>query len=186
MNNTNINTTVRNPPAKLNGLKNGKSYYFKVMAINEIGMSAPAMSMYPVTIGTIPDPPTYNEQSVIRMPQGNILIIYFRSPHNNGGFPVFLYNIYLFPKLTMIGRVFSDRINVNYTVFNLTNGKYYQFIATATNIIGESNLNLSVPTQPLCPASSVYNFFFDFLFVLCTTVHFQCSLLFFLFLQSVP
>ena len=112
-------------------LTNGITYTFTVFATNSLGNSLPSSPSNPVTPKTIPSPPiigsaiAYNTKCTIN----------WSAPINNGGSIITGYTVSSNPE----GKIATvSGTTLTATIFELTNGKPYNFTVVATNAVGDS------------------------------------------------
>lgn len=140
------------------GLTNGTPYYFRVYAINSVGMGLPSGSSSPVTPLTSPTAPT-----ISRIDTSNALLTVYFSPGDDGGNPITSYQYSTDGGATWQTRTVgstSSPIVISALSTNgtsaLTNGTTYNVQIRAINSAGAGNASLTttatpvtVPTAPL-------------------------------------
>jgi predicted phage tail protein len=140
------------------GLSNGTPYYFRVYAINSVGMGLPSASSLPVTPLTSPTAPT-----ISRIDTGNALLTVYFSPGDDGGNPITSYQYSTDGGATWQTRTIGSTssplvisaLSTNGTSA-LANGTTYSVQIRAVNSAGAGNASLTttatpvtVPTAPL-------------------------------------
>lgn len=142
------------PPARscsVNGLSNGQSYTFTIIASNGAGSSAPSAASNAVTPATVPDAPT-TASAVAGIGQATVS---FTAPLNNGGAAISGYTATSTPE----GRT-GTCTATPCTVSGLSNGQTYTFSVTATNAVGSgaasvASNSVTMPTSPGAPTNVV-------------------------------
>ncbi|MEI8126454.1 MAG: fibronectin type III domain-containing protein [Actinomycetota bacterium] len=133
----------------IDGLTNGLSYTFSVVATNASGDSASAVSTA-VVPATVPDPPV----NPIAVSDDGRTAISWTSPTFTGGRAITSYTVTSEP-----GGFTCTTSTLTCTITGLTNGVTYVFAVIATNEIGDSTLSLPsdsvTPTTPPGPPTSV-------------------------------
>ncbi len=130
--------------ATFNGLSNGTSYIFKVVATNALGNSDPASSNA-VTPATTPGAPT-GVQATAGNAQANVS---WGTPTADGGAAITLYTV-----TPYIGSTAQTSVTVNAPatsklITGLTNGTDYTFQVTATNSAGTGPAGVSTAVTPM-------------------------------------
>ena len=140
------------------GLTNGTPYYFRVYAINSVGMGQPSGSSSPVTPLTSPTAPT-----ISRIDTSNALLTVYFSPGNDGGNPITSYQYSTDGgaswQTRTVGSTSSplviSALSTNGTSA-LANGTTYSVQIRGVNSAGTGNASLTttatpvtVPTAPL-------------------------------------
>lgn len=132
-----ITATGATSPIAVNGLTNGVTYDFTVIATNAIGDSLPSTPTNPVVMSApqVPVAPINVVASLVS--PGSISVIF--DPQSDNGRPVTMYNV--------TASNVTDPVQPDYTaqdavlpvlVAGLTVGDVYEFTVTATNIVGDS------------------------------------------------
>ena len=117
-------------------LTNGKTYYYKVTAVNSVGEGPPSnlASATPQSGQTAPSPP----RSLSAAAGDARVALTWLDPSSDGGSPITNYTVYRGTTpggeslLTTLGNVTS------YTDATVTNGVTYYYVVTAVNGVGES------------------------------------------------
>jgi Fibronectin type III domain len=124
--------------ALITGLTNGKSYNFRVTAMNPIGASLVSLASTPVTIGA-PSAPL----SPLAIPGKNQVTLKWNAPATNNGFPIVGYNAtpYLAGKAQGL-HVYNGAAR-SQIIKGLQNGKSYTFRVVARNVTGISPQSVS-------------------------------------------
>ena len=140
------------------GLTNGTPYYFRVYAINSVGMGLPSNASSPVTPRTSPTAPT-----ISRIDTSNALLTVYFSPGDDGGNPITSYQYSTDGgaswQTRTVGSTSSplviSALSTNGTSA-LANGTTYSVQIRAVNSAGAGNASLTttatpitVPTAPL-------------------------------------
>ena len=140
------------------GLSNGTPYYFRVYAINSVGMGLPSAPSSPVTPLTSPTAPT-----ISRIDTSNALLTVYFSPGDDGGNPITSYQYSTDGGATWQTRTVGSTssplvisaLSTNGTSA-LANGTTYSVQIRAVNSAGAGNASLTttatpvtVPTAPL-------------------------------------
>ncbi len=132
----------------------GKSYYYKVTAVNKIGESnaSESVNMIPTAI---PIAPT-NLKATIS--QG--IILTWDEPNSNGGSEIIYYRIYRSTvKDSEIYSIVGTSENTTFIDTNIEIGKTYYYMVTAVNDAGESGasdiLSVQLVTPPAKPSNVV-------------------------------
>jgi len=140
------------------GLTNGTPYYFRVYAINSVGMGVPSAPSSPVTPLTSPTAPT-----ISRIDTSNALLTVYFSPGDDGGNPITSYQYSTDGGATWQTRTVGSTssplvisaLSTNGTSA-LANGTTYSVQIRAVNSAGAGNASLTttatpvtVPTAPL-------------------------------------
>jgi predicted phage tail protein len=123
----------------VNGLTNGQSYTFTVVATNGVGPSAPSTASLSVTPATLPGIP--GTPSAVR---GNQQVTLTWTPAASNGASISQYTIVSNPA-TLPVTAFST----NAIVTGLTNGTTYTFTVSAINALGPGPM--SMPSNPVVP-----------------------------------
>ncbi len=127
------------------GLTNGSSYTFTVTATNAVNESVPSESSPPLTVGTVPNPPTQ-----VTATRGNAqATVSWTAPGQTGGLPIQSYTVVSSPG-NLSATVAAPLTTA--TVTHLTNGVSYTFTVTAANPAGSSAP--SSPSPAVSPTSS--------------------------------
>ena len=126
-----ITAECESSPCTIDGLTNGTTYTFEVVAINAVGDSESSEASNAVTPAepTVPDPPT----DVSASPYDEEATILFSPPVNNGGSPITGYSI-----ITGPGGQTTSCAESPCVVTGLNNGTSYTFTVVATNAVGDS------------------------------------------------
>ena len=144
--------TVDTNYAPINGLTNGVSYSFYIVANYyyltsfgelEIISSDPSVTSNQVTPSTIPDPPT----DVSAIPGDSFVDISWNAPSNNGGSSINKYTVSDSTGL-IIKILDTPPLNTYTNISNLSNGTPYTLFVNAWNLNGESTDSLSVTVTP--------------------------------------
>jgi trimeric autotransporter adhesin len=140
---TGVLTQAGSGTITVNGLTNGTSYTFTVLATNGIGNSLPSAVSNSVTPATTPDAPTIGTATA-----GNTTAsVAFTAPVSNGGSTITGYTVTSNP-----GNITSTGSASPILVTGLTNGTSYTFTVTATNTVGTSSV--SNTSNSVTPAST--------------------------------
>jgi len=113
-------------PITVNGLSNGTSYTFTVVATNSVGAGPSSLSSAPVTPASVPGAPAISKVTI----GSGQATVNFDPPVSNGGSVITGYSV------TSSGGQWSSGSGSPITVSNLTNGTSYTFSVTATNSVG--------------------------------------------------
>src|SRR5439155_178103 len=127
-------------------LTNGKTYYYKVTAVNEVGEGPPSneASATPVSGDTAPSPP----RSLSAAAGDTRVALGWLAPSSDGGSPITNYKIYRGTSsngeslLITVGNVSA------YTDTGVTNGVTYYYVVTAVNGIGDSGASGEASATP--------------------------------------
>jgi parallel beta-helix repeat protein len=125
------------------GLTNGQIYYYKVCAINSLGIGALSNELSATPIG-VPSAPV-----IISATPGNTQIaLIWSAPPSNGGSAITGYKVY--QGTTSGGEVLLASLGnvLTYTSTGLTNGQVYYFKVSAINSIGEGPLSVETSAIP--------------------------------------
>jgi hypothetical protein len=115
----------------VSGLANGKSYRFRVEAINAVGTSAPTRAAGPVVIG-VPTAPT----SVQATKGAGKATLHWKAPSTTNGSPITGYVVTPYRSgVAQAAQAFSSSATTE-TVTGLTKGKPYAFRVAARNARG--------------------------------------------------
>ena len=131
--------------ATFNGLSNGVSYVFKVVATNAVGNSDPPAASNAVTPATAPGPPT-NVQATAGDTQADVTWV---APSSDGGAPITVYTVTAYSGGTAQASVTVNAPSTSRTINGLTNGTPYTFQVTATNSAGTGAPGVSAVTTPM-------------------------------------
>lgn len=139
--------------ATVTGLTNGKKYFFRVAAVNEIGTGQYSEQSAELIPLTVPDAPT----GVTGTAGDEEVKLKWSTPAGNGGAPLLTYFIERSTNGTNwvpFGNI--PAINNAIVVTGLTNGTPYVFRVTAYNILGagppsEPSLSITPRTTPDAP-----------------------------------
>jgi len=131
--------------ATFNGLSNGVSYVFKVVATNAVGNSDPPAASNAVTPATAPGPPT-NVQATAGDAHADVTWV---APSSDGGAPITVYTVTAYSGGTAQASVTVNAPSTNKTINGLTNGTPYTFQVTATNSAGTGAPGVSAITTPM-------------------------------------
>ena len=132
-----------NRTAVVTGLTNGSTYYFKVVAVNAVGISEISAMSAGVVPAAVPGAPT----SVSAERGDELATISWTAPANNGA-TITQYTVTSNPGgLTCVWA--SGPLSCD--VLGLTNGTSYTFTVSATNSVGEGNP--SSASQAVVPAA---------------------------------
>ncbi|MEI6701332.1 MAG: fibronectin type III domain-containing protein, partial [Actinomycetota bacterium] len=132
----------------LNGLINGQTYTFVVVAVNANGLGSPSVASQPVVPSTVPNAP-----SVLNLTRGNQSALVTWSVPNSGGLPITGYTVTSSPG----GLTCSTSSATSCVVLGLSNGTSYTFSVIAVNANGSGAASassasvtpLQVPSQPV-------------------------------------
>ena len=127
-------------------LTNGKTYYYKVTAVNEVGEGPPSneASATPVSGDTAPSPP----RSLSAAAGDARVALGWLAPSSDGGSPITNYKIYRGTSsngeslLITVGNVST------YTDTGVSNGVTYYYVVTAVNGIGDSGASGEASATP--------------------------------------
>uniref|UniRef100_A0A8C4SW04 Myomesin 3 n=1 Tax=Erpetoichthys calabaricus TaxID=27687 RepID=A0A8C4SW04_ERPCA len=142
----------------LQGLTNGKTYYFRVRAVNKVGISRPSMKTEPVTVSDpseagrimgdirIPLPPTQVQASEV---SGSYIVLNWMEPDPRGREPL---NYYVEKAEAGSNRWQMANFEIpvsspRFPVFGLNKDKSYQFRVKSVNKYGVSEPSL--PSEPI-------------------------------------
>ena len=129
--------------AVVTGLTNGSTYYFKVVAVNAVGLGETSVMSAGVVPAAVPGAPT----SVSAERGDELATISWTAPANNGA-TITQYTVTSNPGgLTCVWA--SGPLSCD--VLGLTNGTSYTFTVSATNSVGEGNP--SSASQAVVPAA---------------------------------
>ena len=144
-----MNTT--STTATVNGLTNGTSYTFKVLAKNAVGSGSSsdsnAVTPSASSSATVPGPPT----GVIAVPGNSSATVTWTAPANNGGSPITSYEVE-YSGLT--GPITMNTTSTTATVNGLTNGTSYTFKVLAKNAVGSGSSTDSNAVTPSASSSA--------------------------------
>ena len=130
--------------AVVTGLTNGTEYIFTVTASNAVGTSTPSSPSDPLTPSSPPDPPA-NVSAAAGDSQATVS---WDPPSSDGGNPITHYTVTSSPP-SLGATVASSTVST--TVAGLTDGTTYEFVVTATNVVGTStpstSSNFVIPTN---------------------------------------
>lgn len=137
-------------PITVDGLANGTSYTFTVVATNAAGNSQPSTVSNAVTPmpATTPNPP----QAPVASAGNQGARVSFTPPAGDGGSPITAYTVTASP-----GGITATGTDSPVTITGLTNGVSYTFTVVATNTVGDSQpstaSNAVTPSAALAPAN---------------------------------
>ena len=129
----------------IDGLSNGRSYTFTVIATSAVGDSASSVPSNAVVPATVPAAPT----GVAATGGDESAQVRWTPPSDNGGSPITGYNVTVSPGGMVVPMVKSSTSG---QLRGLTNGVDYTFTVTATNAAGESAPSAS--SSPVTPAGA--------------------------------
>jgi uncharacterized protein (TIGR02145 family) len=140
--------TGTSSPIVVNGLTNGTSYTFSVIATNAAGNSSASSASSAIIPFNVPDAPT----SPIATPSSTQVSVAFTPPVSNGGRAITGYTVTTFP-----GNITTTGTSSPIIVSGLINGNSYTFSVVASNIAGSSIASTSsvavtpstVPSSPI-------------------------------------
>ncbi|MCU6709849.1 S-layer homology domain-containing protein [Paenibacillus sp. J5C_2022] len=132
--------TVTDSTYTMNSLQNGTTYYFKVEAGNEGGVSA-ASNEASATPLTVPSAP----REVRAISEDGQAIVLFTAPEDNGGSEITGYKVISSP-----GNIEAFGADSPIKIQGLTNGTIYTFVVIAVNAAGESAP--SAPSNGVTPS----------------------------------
>ena len=136
----------------INGLTNGTSYTFTVVATNSLGNGWASDPSAPVMPRTVPNPPT----AVSASAGSRSAAVSWTAPAFNGGATITSYIVTASPGGQTCSLAINGSTPLTCTVSSLTNGQTYQFSVTATNIAGTGAPSaLSAAVTPLIGATYV-------------------------------
>ena len=119
----------------INGLVNGTSYTFSVVADYSAGNSSePSASTSPIVPASPPSPPL----SVVATATSGEAAITWQEPASNGGSSITSYTVTSSP-----GGLTCTTEALSCTVEGLANGTAYVFVVSASNAVGESSQSLT-------------------------------------------
>ncbi len=127
----------------------GKTYYYRVTAMNTIGESAPseAVSIFPASSPSSPQ----NLRAVLS--DGSI-VLEWDAPSDDGGSPVVYYRIY---RSTVENGIYVNvgvSENLSYVDDFIRVGATYYYMVTAVNIAGESSYSPEISIQYVTPPAT--------------------------------
>jgi hypothetical protein len=127
------------------GLTQGTSYTFTVKATNALGAGSPSGSSLPIAPSVAPGAPTL----LVATPSSTTVALSWTAPSSNGGSAITLYTATSTP-----GSFTCTSATTSCTINGLTNGTYYSFSVTATNVAGTGPASANFDTQmsALAPA----------------------------------
>ena len=136
----------------VNGLRNGTSYDFQVMAVNAVGVSDPPLSPESQTPATIPDA----ADSLLATDADGSVLLSWSEPAFDGGAPLTDYVV----QYAAVGGPWTSfehppSTGVRSTVTGLHNGTHYSFRVAATNDMGTGPWSSRVKGNPFGPPGPV-------------------------------
>ena len=134
------------------GLVNGQTYRYVVTAHSIVGES-PYSNFFEITPATVPDAP---ENLTIALRNSKILLSWAK-PVDNGGFPVFYYNIYRSEGSVDNFVLYDFTYAKTYLDSQVEFGTVYYYRVTAVNVIGESTPSTTASISPATTPSSPQN-----------------------------
>src|SRR5207249_3718020 len=127
-------------------LTNGKTYYYKVTAVNEVGEGPPSneASATPVSGDTAPSPP----RSLSAAAGDARVALGWLAPSSDGGSPIPHYKLYRGTNSN--NRSYSVDVGdvLSYPDTGLTNGQRYYYVVTAINAVGEGLPSSEASARP--------------------------------------
>jgi len=147
-------TTVGNVTTYYNdtGLTNGRTYYYRVSAVNGLGEGELSEEVSATPLG-VPSAP----QNLVAIAGDGYVSLTWEAPDDNGGLPIVGYNIYRGTSsgnetlLATVGNVLT------YNDTGLTNGQTYYYRVSAVNGLGEGELSVEVNATPKTIPSAPQN-----------------------------
>jgi sugar lactone lactonase YvrE len=133
----------------ISGLVNGTTYYFTVLAWNDVDYSAPSNEVSATPTGTVPDAPAMYAP----VASSQTVDLAWDAPSSDGGSPIDEYRVY--QGTTAGGEDYStpvaivDPWNDWTTISGLTNGTTYYFTVKAHNLYGLSLPSGEVSATPM-------------------------------------
>jgi len=135
---------------------NGTTYFYKVTAVNAVGVSAQSneASATPQPAATVPTAP----QSPTASGGNGTVTVSWSPPTSNGGAAITGYNVY---RGTSVGGesatpVASNVSGTSFTDTGLVNGTTYFYTVAAVNAVGTSPQSAEVSATPQAPAAAAY------------------------------
>ncbi|HEX3948006.1 MAG TPA: fibronectin type III domain-containing protein, partial [Acidimicrobiales bacterium] len=126
-------------------LTNGTTYYFTVIAVNDVGPSTPSTEVTATPAGTASSPPAHLQA---RSGTGRVQLSW-QPPATTGGYPI-TYDVYqgTTPGGESPAPVQAAVVGMSAVVTTLTNGTTYYFTVTAVNSVGTSEPSNEASATP--------------------------------------
>ncbi len=121
------------------GLTNGRQYFYAISAINEVG-EGPDSTVVAAMPGTVPDRPQDFKASL----EDGKVVLEWKQPGKNGGFPVLKYNVYKGLSASDM-RLLNSTSRRSFQDDNVTTGFYYHYSVAAVNERGEGPPTATMP-----------------------------------------
>jgi len=135
------------------GVTNGRTYYYRVSAVNDVGEGELSVEANATPLGV----PSAPRNLVARAGDGYVNLTW-EAPDDDGGLPIVGYKIY---RGTSSGNeVLLTTVGNEITYYNdtgLTNGQRYYYRVSALNGVGEGELSADVSETPLGVPSAPQN-----------------------------
>lgn len=129
------NNCVRNS-YKVDNLKEGRLYHFRVLAVNELGVGLPASTTEPVKVSEAPLPP--GKVTLVDVSRHTVSLIW-EKPDHDGGSKISVYIVEMLAKGSDKWTVCATVKTTDATVEGLTTGEEYSFRIVAVNDKGRSD-----------------------------------------------
>uniref|UniRef100_A0A4W5MSX5 Titin n=1 Tax=Hucho hucho TaxID=62062 RepID=A0A4W5MSX5_9TELE len=128
------NNCVRNS-MKIDDLTEGGIYYFRVKAVNELGVGLPAETTEPIKVSQAPLPP--GKVTVVDVTRDSVSLAW-EKPDHDGGSKITSYTVEMQTKGDEKWSVCTEIKALEATIGGLTTGEEYAFRITAVNDKGNS------------------------------------------------
>ncbi len=133
-------------------LTNGQVYYFRIKAVNHMGVSDPSEIGNSTPLGR-PTPP----RNLIAMLTDGAVTLSWEIPYDTGGSPSVLYNIYRWVNDTYFWAVEQGLTDHSHRITGLINGENYTFYVSAINLLGEGSNSEKITVTPFGRISEPFN-----------------------------
>ncbi len=131
---------------------NGSTYYYKVAAVNAVGVSPQSNEASATPQATVPSAPT----SLVASGASGRVALSWAVPASDGGSPITGYNVYrgTSPGGESATPVATNVPSNNFTDTSATNGTTYYYVVAAVNTVGVSLKSSEASATPNQPATA--------------------------------
>ena len=130
-------------PLVITGLANGRTYQFRLRAVNVVGAGTPSAAVAVTPAPSVPGPPAV----FTVLPSDGAVSVWLTPPASDGGQVISNYKYSTDDGATWITRVPASA-NFPVVITGLTNGTTYPARFRAVNSVGDGGISASIPITP--------------------------------------